>query len=410
MKRLRIVLVMMEPPLPFGNAAARWFYVLLKGLVERGHDVTVFAACSKEKEIEQARSLFPAPQYDLRMYPFGVSKGGLRGKWDTLTKPFSFMFTETFKADLDAELARGFDVLHLEQLWCGWVALDHAEKSLMNVHHLVWIDLSEEKVRTLIQIKNRAVTFTAERRLVRVFKHFRSCSPRLVGPMLGVNPGADITTVPVGLDTSLYPYIPDDRRSTVPTLTLIGTMFWYPGYSAAVRLLTRLWPEIKRQVPDARLQIVGWKAREKLAEHVGKPDVTIEENVPETRPYFENTSVFLYAPSRGSGMKIKILEAMGFGVPVVTTSEGVEGLPAVDGVHAGVADDDAGLIERAVALLKDPDRQNRQREAARALVEAHCGPAPTLDAVEAIYERMTAPRDSRRAEPAGVETIGRTSS
>ena len=54
----------------------------------------------------------------------------------------------------------------------------------------------------------------------------------------------------------------------------------------------------------------------------------------------------VYAPSRGSGMKIKILEAMAFGVPVVTTSEGVEGFPAVDGVHAGVCEDDAGLIER----------------------------------------------------------------
>src|SRR4029453_11452473 len=70
--------------------------------------------------------------------------------------------------------------------------------------------------------------------------------------------------------------------------------------------------------------------------------------------------------SRGSGMKIKILEAMAFGVPVVTTSEGVEGLPAEDGVHAGVCDDDDGLIERAVDLLQDPGRQERQARPRRA--------------------------------------------
>ena len=388
MRPLRIVVVMMEAPLPFGNAAARWFYVLLRGLVERGHRVTAFAACSKQSEIEQSRSLFPAPAYDLRLYPFGASKGGLLGKWETLTRPYSFMFSDDLKADLDHELAAGFDVLHLEQLWCGWAGLGHADKALMNVHHLVWIDLSEEKVRSFIQWKNHVVTFGTERRLVRAFKHFRSCSPRLVGPMKAVHPRAEITTVPVGLDTSLYPYIPDENRSTVPTLTLIGTMYWYPSYSAAVRLLTRLWPEIKRRVPNARLQIVGWKAREKLAEHVDAPDVTILENVPETRPYFESTSVFLYAPSRGSGMKIKILEAMAFGVPVVTTSEGVEGLPAEDGVHAGVADDDAGLIDRAVELLQDPALQNRRREAARRLLEDVCGPGPTLDGIEAIYERI----------------------
>lgn len=206
--------------------------------------------------------------------------------------------------------------------------------------------------------------------------------------MKRINPRAEITTVPVGIDASLYEYIPDDRRSTEPILTLIGSMNWYPGYSAAIRLLTRLWPEIKRRVPAARLQIVGWKARERLGEYLDLADVNIEENVPETRPYFEKTSVFLYAPSRGSGMKIKILEAMGFGIPIVTTREGVEGLPAVDGVHAGVCEDDAGLIERAVSLLQDPERQNRQRLEARRLLESHCGPAPTLDAIESIYSRM----------------------
>jgi glycosyltransferase involved in cell wall biosynthesis len=113
--------------------------------------------------------------------------------------------------------------------------------------------------------------------------------------------------------------------------------------------------------------------------------VTIEENVPETRPYFERASVLVYAPSRGSGMKVKIQEAMAFGVPVVTTSEGVEGLPAVDGVHAGVCEDDAGLVERTVELLLSPERQNRQRRAARELLETWCGPGPTLDGIEALY-------------------------
>jgi glycosyltransferase involved in cell wall biosynthesis len=84
-------------------------------------------------------------------------------------------------------------------------------------------------------------------------------------------------------------------------------------------------------------------------------------------------------------MKVKVLEAFALGVPVVTTAEGVEGIPAEDGVHAGVCEDDEGLAARAVALLLDPARQNRQRAAARALVERHCGPGATLDAVERLH-------------------------
>jgi glycosyltransferase involved in cell wall biosynthesis len=395
MQQRRIVIAMLEPPLPFGNAAARWYYVLLKGLVERGHRVTAFAACSKQDEIRKAKTLFPDPEFDLRLYPFPEAKKSWTKRLETLRRPYSFMFSRELQNDLQAELARGYDILHLEQLWCGWLGIGHENRALVNVHHLVWIDLGSLNepgaVPQAVKLRNRLenqLMFWAERRLVKAHHHFRSCSPRLVAPMRQLNPGAEITTVPVGIDPARYPYIPDERRSQTATLSLIGSMAWYPGYSAAVRLLTRLWPEIKRRVPHARLQIVGWSARSALKEFLDAPGVEIAENVPDTQPYFDRTNVMLYAPSRGSGMKIKILEAMAFGVPVVTTSEGVEGIPAQDGVHAGVCEDDEGLIDRSVALLEDPELQNQQRRAARALLESHCGPKPTLDAIESIYTRM----------------------
>lgn len=391
MKPLRVVVAMIEPPLPFGNAAARWYYVLLKGLVERGHRVTALAACSKPKEIDEARALFPAPAYDLRAYPYPV-RGGPAAKLETLRRPYSFMFGPDLRADLAAALAGGFDVLHLEQLWAGWLGLRHADRALVNVHHLQWIDLEETRPPTWRGRFEKWQIAATERRLVRAFTHFRSCSPRLVPEMLRVNPAAKITTVPVGMDPDQYPFIPDDRRTREPVVSVIGSMGWYPTHSAAVRLLTRLWPEVKKRVPAARVQCVGWSARSALKDFVGMPDVTIEENVPDIRPYFERTGVMLYAPGRGSGMKIKILESLGFGVPVVTTSEGVEGLPAEDGVHAGVCEDDAGLIDRTVRLLTDPAAQDRQRAAGRALLERHCGPKPTLDAIEAIYAGMTGGR------------------
>jgi glycosyltransferase involved in cell wall biosynthesis len=387
MSPLRIVLVLIEAPVPFGNAAARWFYVLLRELVARGHRVTCFAACSKQSEMDEARRLFPAPEYDLRLYPY-PERGGLWAKLETLRRPYSYMFSADLKRDLEGELAQGFDVLHLEQLWSGWLGLAHRDRALVNVHHLVWIDQEFVRPPTLRTRFDRWLMFRAERFLVRSLQRFRSCSPRLVPEMLRVNPSANITTVPVGVDPTLYPFIPDDRRTAEPVVSVIGSMGWHPTHSAAVRLLTRLWPEIKKRVPAARLQLVGWGAKAALREYVGLPDVTIEENVPETRPYFEQTGVMLYAPGRGSGMKIKILEALGYGVPVVTTSEGVEGLPAVDGVYVGVCEDDAGLIDLTVKLLGDPAAQNRQRAAGRALLESHCGPKPTVDAIEAVYVGM----------------------
>ena len=383
MTPLRVVLVMIEPPLPFGNAAARWFYVLLRELVARGHRTTAFAVCSKEKEIDEARLLFPTPNYDLRVYPF-PHRSGLKAKLETLHRPFSYMFSPELKGDLARELAAGYDILHLEQLWCGWVGLGHTQKSLVNVHFLHSIDLAEGKTGRL----EKWLMTRAERRLLRGYWRVSALSGRLSDEVRRINSRAAVSVVPLGIDSSLYPYIADDCRATQPVVSVIGSMNWYPTRSAAVRLLTRLWPEIKRRVPNARVQIVGWQARSALKEFLEMPDVTIEEDVPDIRPYFERTGIMLYAPSQGSGMKIKILESFGFGVPVVTTSEGVEGLPAVDGVHAGVCDADAGLIDRAVALLTNPVVQNRQRQAARELLESHCGPKPTVDAIERIYAGM----------------------
>lgn len=92
-------------------------------------------------------------------------------------------------------------------------------------------------------------------------------------------------------------------------------------------------------------------------------------------------------------MKIKILEAMGWGIPVVTTSEGSEGLPAQDQVHMGICEDDEGLIERAVKALNSVDVQNSWRHSARQLVEEHCGPRPTVDSMEEIYTQIVRAND-----------------
>jgi glycosyltransferase involved in cell wall biosynthesis len=386
MRPLRIVLVMIEPPVPFGNAASRWFSVLLTGLVERGHRVTAYAACSKAKELDEARALFPAPAYDLRLYPFPVRRG-LAARFETLRRPYSYMFGPDLRADLARALAEPFDVLHLEQLSSGWVGLDHVERALLNVHFLYSIDLAEADLGRggwFQKFQMRQL----ERMLLRRYPRVGCLSDRLADAVCAISPRSETFVVPLGIDPARYEFIPAERRPVEPVVSLIGSMTWHPSRSAAVRLLNAIWPRIHRQVPAARLEIVGWGARSALADFVDRPGVTIAENVPDAHPYFERAGVMVYAPGRGSGMKVKVMEAFALGVPVVTTAEGVEGIPARDGVHAGICEDDAGLADRAVRLLTDRATAERQRTAARALLEQHCGPGPTLDALERVYERI----------------------
>jgi polysaccharide biosynthesis protein PslH len=386
-KRLRIILVMIEPPLPFGNAAARWFYVLLNELVARGHQVTAFATCSNPKDIAQAKALFPEPTYDLRCYPI-VPRSGLKAKLETLQRPYSYLFSQKFKQDLAAELTHSYDVLHLEQLWSGWLGLEYPAKALMNIHYLFSLDGAFSGSHNLETWLRNQMSNRAERFLLKSFPQIITLTDRLQSSIQAINPKADVHVVPLGLDLSLYPFQAELPEHSQPTVSLIGSLNWAPTFSAAERLITHLWPEIQRQVPHARLQIVGRKAKETLASFAHTPNLELHQDVPDTLPYFQNTDVLLYAPVAGSGMKVKVMEAFALGTPVVTTAEGIEGLPAQDGVHAGICEENSGLIERTVKLLQKAEQRQNQRLKARHLIETYCSPAATVDQLERAYQSI----------------------
>ena len=382
---------MVEPPLPFAAAASRWYYVLLRELLAKGHELTAFVACRTQEDLEATERLFPRPQQDVRCYRFRES-GSLMVKWANIRRPYSYMFSAELERDLARECAAGFDVLHLEHQWSGWLGPEYADRALLNLHWLNGVDLGQIEPAGLRARSERAIMIATERRLIRRFPHQRTLSSRLKTEVSKINPAADVTVIPFAFDVDRYRFdaVRPARPSSERVIGLIGSMQWYPTFSAAERFLTRLWPEIRRQVPGVRAQFVGRAARRALADYLHVPGLTVEEDVPDIAPYFASTDLMLYAPARGSGMKVKVLEALAWGVPVVTTSEGVEGLPAEDGIHAGICEDDEGLIARAVRVLQDPELAQRQRLAGRELVERICSPRAAIEALEAVYARIVA--------------------
>ncbi len=388
MKLKRILLVMTVPPLPFGSAAGRWYYVLLKGLIARGHQVTAFVVCSHSDETKQVRFLFPTPEYDIRCY-YPELLSGLKSKFQSVRYPYSFLFSAQFRADLEQHLAEPFDVLHLEQHWSAWLGLQHPTRSLLSVHYLFSEDRTFQVPNSLENRLRRWVSYGAERRILKSFPQLMTLSDRLSRCITQVNPQASTTIIPLGIDLSLYPFPEQQQQNPYPTVGIIGSFNWTPTYSAAERLLTRLWAEIKRQVPEARLKLVGRSAKTALAAFAHLPDVEFHQDVPDILPYFSQMDVMLYAPSAGSGMKVKVMEAFAMGTPVVTTDEGVEGLPAQDGIHADICSNDAELIDRTVTLLQQPQQRQSKRIQARKLLEEYCSPQVTVAQVEKLYQTIS---------------------
>jgi polysaccharide biosynthesis protein PslH len=184
---MRIILVINSPPLPFGNADARWYYVLLKELVAKGHQVTTFAVCSNLADIAKAQAIFPSPEYDLRCYPIVPGKTGLAAKIATFRQPYAYIFSDDLRRDLATELAKPYDVLHLEQLWSGWLSLAQRERSLINIHYLHSLDGSFENNNSLETRLRKLMTDRAEQKLLKAYPHITTLSDRLSQQIQAVN-------------------------------------------------------------------------------------------------------------------------------------------------------------------------------------------------------------------------------
>jgi polysaccharide biosynthesis protein PslH len=383
--KLNVLVVSTEAPDPFGNAVGRWYYVLAKGLGERGHRVRWLAACSNQLYAERARARLGHSGIDLRLYPY-PTRTLLRRKWETLRRPYSYLFSSHLEQDVKLEMEKGYDVLDLEHTWTGWLGIG-APRALLSVLALAIIDSPVSVSNSVMGLVGGALMKRTERRLISRFSAIRVLTPSDARIVHGLNHQAQIFTIPLAIDPSLYPF--QVEGPPTPTVGLIGSMDWQPTFSAAVRLLTSVWPRVRANRKGTRLLIAGWGARRSLARFVDTPDVTILEDLPDSEPYFRKLSVLAYPAGAGSGMKVKILEAMAYGVPVVTTSKGIEGIDAVDGVHAFLSDDDDAFAKKIVSLLETNGAGLEMRVAARRLLEDRYSPSHVIPQIEDLYRKIS---------------------
>jgi polysaccharide biosynthesis protein PslH len=387
---MTIVLVVPACPHPFGDTAAKWFDVLIRELVRRGHHLDLVCATEESdarvEQSQRALSTVCGPgtlNSSFRRLTF--SRHVINRKFHSLRRPFSELVqADGIRRAVDDRLGRGYDVLHAEQLWSGWL-IAGVPRSLLNVHHLEVIDREHDRPRSWRERKTLWQMRRATAAILRRMHNVRFFSTRLSARARAYGPSAHHWVLPFALDAAHYPPVP---LVTDPIVGLIGSMHWPPSRSAAERLITRVWPRVRAHIPRARLIVAGWGADRHLASHAGAPGLELLANIQHPREFFSQIAVMAYPPGRGSGMKIKVMEAMAFGVPVVTTAEGVEGLSVEPGVHAHVAEDDDLLADRMVDLLRDRSAALRMRDAARALIVDRYNPRVVVDGMINIYREV----------------------
>jgi glycosyltransferase involved in cell wall biosynthesis len=161
-----------------------------------------------------------------------------------------------------------------------------------------------------------------------------------------------------------------DARFQSETVLFSGQLAYLPNIDAVEFLLQEIWPKVLQKRPQARLIIAGGAPSSAVRDAIDTAggSVTLCAN-PESMDNVARRASVTVAPLRlGSGTRVKILESMAWGLPVVSTTLGVEGIDAEDGQHLLVRDGADAFAEAVVQMLSDAVLWQRLREAGGALV------------------------------------------
>ena len=199
-----------------------------------------------------------------------------------------------------------------------------------------------------------------------------------------------VCLAPNGVDLDYFR--PGPTRKEGRRLVFGASMDVAMNQDAAVWFATRVLPLVRRQVPDIEFWIVGrdppWAIRS-LGESAG---ITVTGTVPDVRDYYRTADVFVVPSRIGGGTKLKTLEGLAMGLPVVATSVGAQGLNIRNGQHIYVADSAEDLAARTVELLHDRAKASAMAAAGRRLVEQEYGWDHIVGDVEARLAHLVAER------------------
>jgi glycosyltransferase involved in cell wall biosynthesis len=372
---MQIVFISWWWPYPQNNGSKIRIYHLLRQL-SAAHEVTLLSfAEADEATPEQIAHLrtfcqrveaVPKPQYQ---------PGSLRATLGYLSRwPRSLIdvYSETMARQVQVASV-GADVLIASQLQTlryleaaphlpgileeievtgFYNAVEQAERNRQRLRAQMTLSKLENALRHLMQ---RGVALTvvseAERDYIRRF----------------APPGARIEVIPNGVDTQANQ--PDATLPQPDTLIYPGAVTYSANYDAVAFFIREVLPLVRQRIPGAQFTVTGGTGQVDVSDLAAQPGVRFTGYLPEVAPAVRASWATVVPLRQGGGTRLKILESMALGTPVIATRKGAEGLNARHGEHLLLADEPQALAEAVCTLLNDTALRARLARAARALVE-----------------------------------------
>lgn len=200
------------------------------------------------------------------------------------------------------------------------------------------------------------------------------------------------TIVPNGVDTTHYRA--SGRLPGKPTVVFVGKMDFRPNVDAMLWFCREIWPAVRATHPSAEFCIVGRDPLPQIQELGHCPGVSVIGAVPDERPWFDRSDLLVVPMRMGSGVRLKVVQGMAMEIPIVSTSLGMAGVSAIDGIEYLRADSTEQFARKAIEALADPQLRQRLGQAGRILATEHYDWRVLVPRLDHFYDELIGTRES----------------
>ena len=394
---MRIVLLTQVLPFPLDAGPKTRAYYVLRHLADRGHAITLVPLV---RPSDRASDLRQVARYCEAVEPVPLWRSrlaDLRHGARSLVSNTPFLILRDEFPAMNGCLrrvmsGRSFDAIHADQLWMAPYALrcEGVGLKVLDQHNAVYrvpqrLAMHERNplVRRLLH-REASKLAAYERAMLGTFDRviWVSEDDRNAFPSVRYAERARHAVIPIAVD-------PAERRPLNRPrpfrITFLGGTHWPPNAEGVRWFADAIWPAVAESVPDAVFTVIGKGSLRRLGPAKYRRRVEVTGYLPDLDPPLRETAAFVVPLNTGAGMRVKILDAWCWALPIVSTRVGAEGIRTSDGENILLADEAADFADALIRVLTDAGLARRLSENGRATVETSYDWRKVYQAWEQVY-------------------------
>lgn len=379
---MKVLQLCNKPPYPAVDGGTMAMNSITQGLLAAGCEVRVLSMCSDKHPVLHdrmdddylQRTRFEAVHVDLGIHLVDAGVSWLCGDSYHVKRFESKEFASRLREVLKEE---SFDVVHVESIFLTpYLPLirKYSEAKIFlrahNVEHMIWkrIAQSERNPFKRSYLKHLSLTLRAyEVEHLNAYDGVVGITDTDVAALREMGCRKPMRAIPFSVTPEDVTTVDEEPNS----LFHIGSMDWMPNLEGVTWFLDKVWPQVHAAMPQLTLYLAGRKMPEDLM-HCQLAGVKVIGEVDDAMHFIASKQINIVPLLSGSGIRVKIIEAMSAGKAVVATSIGAEGINYTEGENLLVADTPEQFVEKIRRCVED-DEYRRQvgRNAERLIAEAY---------------------------------------